>query len=110
MSLSVVAAAVEVVKKTGDGNLKYLINNAGLGIVAPLLDTNIDEGRKMFEVNYWGALAMIQAFVPFIVATKGTIANIGSGAGNVKFPWIGMLFSSPPPPPFSKEILESFPS
>ena len=88
----VVAACVDVVKKTGDGKLKYLVNNAGLGIVAPILDTNIDEGRKMFEVNYWGALAMIQAFVPFIKEAEGTITNVGSGAANVTIPWIGMFF------------------
>ena len=94
----VVAAAVEVVRKTGDGKLKYLVNNAGAGIVAPILDTNLDQARQMFDVNYWGPLAMIQAFVPLIKESKGTIANIGSGAGNITFPWVGELFSMSSPP------------
>ena len=76
--------------------MKYLVNSAGLGIVAPVLDTNLDEGRKLFEVNYWGALAMIQAFIPFIVQAKGTIANVGSGAGNVTIPWVGMFLPHRP--------------
>jgi len=42
---------------------------------------------------------MIQAFVPLIKETQGTIANIGSGAGNITIPWIG-IFCPPPTPIF----------
>jgi short-subunit dehydrogenase len=45
--------AVEKVKGTGDGKLKYLVNNAGRGVVGPLLDGDESEERKVFEVNYW---------------------------------------------------------
>lgn len=97
----IVTAAVEVVKKTGDGKLKYLVNNAGAGIIAPVLDTNLDEGRKMFEINYWGPLAMIQAFVPLIKQERGTIVNVGSGAGSLTFLWLG---GCPPFPSHIKQL------
>lgn len=63
---SVRAAADEVRTRTG-GVLDYLVNNAGQGYQVPLLDANLDEGRKLFEVNLWGLLAVTQAFAPLLV-------------------------------------------
>ncbi|KAG9245349.1 putative short-chain dehydrogenase/reductase [Calycina marina] len=89
-----IAKAVAIVNKTGDGTLKYLVNNAGVGMVMPILDTDIDEGKQMFEANFWGPVAMIKAFAPMIVEAKGTIVNVGSGAGSLPFIWIGVYAAS----------------
>lgn len=89
-SRSSVAHAVQVVKMTGDGKLRYLINNAGGGFIAPLLDADIDNAKEMFEVNVWGLLRTTQAFASMVVEEKGTIVNIGSSAGVVIFPFSGI--------------------
>lgn len=82
-----VAAAVKNVQATGDGKLKYLINNAGLGFTSPVLDVDIEKAKEMWEVNYWGVLRTTKAFAGLVVEGKGTIVNVGSAAGYVSFPY-----------------------
>ena len=84
-----VATAVKSVKETGNGKLKYLINNAGGGYVMPVLDTDIEKGKEMFEVNFWGPIRVANALSPMIIESTGTIVNISSGAAYINFPWTG---------------------
>jgi 1-acylglycerone phosphate reductase len=93
---SIVAAVDAVSKKTG-GTLDYLINNAGSGLVSPFLDTNLDEARKLFDVNFWGVLYCIQAFKHLLVKSKGTIVNIASIAAVVPNPYESKLAPDPTP-------------
>lgn len=85
-----IVAAVEAVKaKTGGKGLDILINNAGAGYTMPLVDADLDQGRRMFEVNFWGMLATVQAFTPLLVKSKGTVVNVSSVGGILYTPWIG---------------------
>ncbi|KAF3002822.1 hypothetical protein E8E14_006001 [Neopestalotiopsis sp. 37M] len=95
---SVRAAADEVRNRTG-GVLDYLVNNAGQGYQVPLLDANLDEGRKLFEVNLWGLLAVTQVFAPLLVEAavrggKPRVVNIGSVVSRVQVPWEGLYNAS----------------
>lgn len=56
----------------------------------PTVDINIEDAKEMFDTNLWGALAMIQAFAPLIVAAKGTFVNITSVAGHLNVPFMGI--------------------
>lgn len=49
-----IARAVEAVKAETNGQLDVLINNSGGGFVAPLLDSSIEDGQNLFDVNVWG--------------------------------------------------------
>ncbi|KAG4442941.1 hypothetical protein IFR05_001554 [Cadophora sp. M221] len=94
-----IAAAVQQVKSSGKGpgRLKYLVNNAGVGLVGPLLDGRgvLDKERAVFETNLWGPLAVIRAFVPIMVESGGgTLVNIGSSAGVLNVPWNGIYAAS----------------
>ncbi|KAJ3554840.1 hypothetical protein NPX13_g10501 [Xylaria arbuscula] len=60
------------------GKLDILINNAGCDFLMPLLDVNIEEAKRFFDVNFWGALAVTQAFSPMIIKAKGIILNYSS--------------------------------
>ncbi|KAF2878525.1 oxidoreductase [Massariosphaeria phaeospora] len=82
------------VKTQTDGKLDYLVNNAGRGYVFPLLDADIEEGKKMFDANLWGVLKMIQVFSPLLIDTKGTVVNIGSLSASLYFPWSGLYCAS----------------
>jgi 1-acylglycerone phosphate reductase len=86
-----ISAAVDAVRGTGDGKLKYLVNNAGLGLVMPILDTDVEKARKLFDVNFLGTLAITKAFVPLLIegGEGGCVLNMGSGAGLVNVPWSG---------------------
>jgi NADP-dependent 3-hydroxy acid dehydrogenase YdfG len=87
-SPSSIAAALEFVK-TKTGTLDYLVNNSGQAMVMPVLDTNLEEAKKMFDVNLWGVFAMTQAFAPLVIASKGSLVNICSIAGYLNSPWMG---------------------
>lgn len=87
-SSSTITAAVEIVKAHTGGTLDYLVNNAGRNYVMPTLDVDINEGKRLFDVNFWGALAVTQAFVPMLIAAKGTIVNICSISSHINVPWM----------------------
>lgn len=65
------------------GPVDVLVNSAGIvGANKPLLDTNADDWRAVFEVNVIGIVNTIQAFVPGMVQRGwGRVVNIASMAG-----------------------------
>ncbi|MFT7221003.1 MAG: NAD(P)-dependent dehydrogenase (short-subunit alcohol dehydrogenase family) [Candidatus Azotimanducaceae bacterium] len=81
---SVKSAFAEITKT---GPVDVLINNAGIGGSGPLELTPEDEHRQMFETNYFGALACIQAVLPEMRERKtGCIVNITSAVGLLATP------------------------
>ncbi|KAI1387868.1 NAD(P)-binding protein [Hypoxylon trugodes] len=73
-----IAAAVESVTKETDGRLDILVNNSGVNFPMPALDTPIAEAKALFDINFWGALAMLQAFAPLLIKAKGCLVNNAS--------------------------------
>ena len=55
----------------------------------PLLDVDIEEARKYFDVTFWGVFAVTQAFAPMVVNAKGVIVNHSSVVWNLYIPWGG---------------------
>ncbi|KAJ6440988.1 short-chain dehydrogenase/reductase [Purpureocillium lavendulum] len=90
---SISNAATDVAAATV-GTLDILVNNSGLGQAGPILDSDLDFSRKMFEVNFFGRVATTQAFAPLLIQAKGTVLNIGSIAGVCPQPWKGMYNAS----------------
>jgi 1-acylglycerone phosphate reductase len=60
----------------------------------PLLDSQISVAREMFDVNVFALVAVTQAFAPLLIASKGTVVNIGSIVGKFPFPWQGFYNAS----------------
>ncbi|PSR81484.1 hypothetical protein BD289DRAFT_413058 [Coniella lustricola] len=90
---------------TAGRGLNVLVNNAGIGYVMPLLDTSIEESKRLFEINVWGMLAVTQKFSPLLIDAKGTILNISSLAGAVRMAWQGVYNSSKASLTFLSETL-----
>ena len=65
------------------GRIDALVNNAGYGIAKDIEDTTEDEWDALMATNVKGAFLCSQACVPHLRATRGTIVNIGSVAGQV---------------------------
>ena len=84
-----IAAAATILADQASGKLDCLVNNAGLPMMMPVLDSNIEAARTIFDVNLWGVLAMSQAFATMLIETKGILVNIGSIAGYMNSPFNG---------------------
>jgi 1-acylglycerone phosphate reductase len=73
-----IAAAVEAVKNHTHGTLDFLINNSGRNHFSPVLDIDIAEAKRIYDINLWGALEVTQKFAPLVIKAKGNIGNITS--------------------------------
>lgn len=63
--------------------LRAVVNNAGIAINAPVETLPLDQWRRQFEVNLFGHIAVTQALLPFLHASRGPIVNISSVGGKV---------------------------
>jgi NAD(P)-dependent dehydrogenase (short-subunit alcohol dehydrogenase family) len=60
--------------------LHILVNNAGIILGKPLLDTTVDEWDRLAAVNGRGTFLMIRGALPLIDKLSGSVVNISSGA------------------------------
>jgi len=86
--------AIERLEQGGDP-IDVLINNAGYGSEGVLEETPLDELRRQFEVNVFGAVAMIRAVLPAMRARRaGQIINVTSMGGYITMPGLGAYHGS----------------
>jgi len=77
------------------GAIDVLVNNAGYGHEGILEESPIDELRRQFEVNVFGAVAMIQAVLPAMRKRRaGHILNITSMGGIITLPGLSYYHGS----------------
>ncbi|WP_430365416.1 oxidoreductase [Trinickia sp. NRRL B-1857] len=69
------------------GPIDVLVNNAGYGYESILEESTLADWRKQFDVNVFGAVAMMQAVLPYMRRRKrGHIINITSMGGYMTLP------------------------
>jgi NAD(P)-dependent dehydrogenase (short-subunit alcohol dehydrogenase family) len=77
------------------GAIDILVNNAGYGLVGGVEETSPSEMRTQFEVNVFGAVAVMQAVLPFMRQRRaGRIINISSVSGLVGWAALGIYSGS----------------
>jgi NAD(P)-dependent dehydrogenase (short-subunit alcohol dehydrogenase family) len=77
------------------GAIDVLVNNAGYGHEGILEESSIDDLRRQFEVNVFGAVAMIQAVLPSMRKRRtGHILNITSMGGIITLPGLSYYHGS----------------
>lgn len=87
-----IEAARQAVLATGLP-LRAVVSNAGIAVAGPLETLPIDELRRQFEVNVFGAIALAQAFLPSL-SEDGRVIFVGSVSGRLPTPYIGPYSSS----------------
>lgn len=71
------------------GPIDVLVNNAGYGHEGILEEASLEEMRRQFEVNVFGAVAMMKAVLPGMRARRaGRIINVTSMGGFITMPGI----------------------
>jgi len=84
-----ITAAVEQAKEHF-GTIDILVNNAGIGYFGAIEESEDEEVRRMFEINFWGLANMTKAVLPIMRKQRsGHILNVASIGGLVGFPAVG---------------------
>jgi len=69
------------------GHIDLVVNNAGSGSYAPFFDAALDEFHELMQVNYFGALYVTRAALPFMVRQgSGHVVFVASVAGRIASP------------------------
>jgi 3-oxoacyl-[acyl-carrier protein] reductase len=82
------ADVVRMVQQVVDafGGYDVLINNAGFGHFAPLVDTKLDDMQRVYATNVFGAMLVARESAKhFIPQRRGNIINVASTAGQRGF-------------------------
>jgi NAD(P)-dependent dehydrogenase (short-subunit alcohol dehydrogenase family) len=79
------AGVEQIIAETG--RVDALINNAGYGSYGAIEDVPLDEARRQFDVNVFGAMRLTQTVLPHMRRQhSGTGGNISSMGGKIHTP------------------------
>jgi NAD(P)-dependent dehydrogenase (short-subunit alcohol dehydrogenase family) len=78
------------------GRVDILVNNAGVAHAGKIIDCEIEDWRRLLDVNVMGVVHGIHAFLPRMLEQKtpGHIVNTASGAGLFANPGMGPYCAS----------------
>jgi 3-oxoacyl-[acyl-carrier protein] reductase len=82
--VSVEADVVRIVRTVLErfGDYDVLINNAGFGLFAPLVETKLEDMQRVYGTNVFGAMLVARESARhFITRNRGNIVNVASTAG-----------------------------
>src|SRR5580704_6373095 len=77
------------VTQQGEGRLDLLISNAGILTPGPLEVLPLSAIRREFDVNVFGALAVVNSFLPALRKSRGRIVQVSTMTATLPFPFNG---------------------
>lgn len=85
------AAVEELVQRTIAtwGRIDIVVNNAGVGLAAPVAVLEEEDLAAAMQVNLFGPLALTQAALPFLRRTGGQVIVVSSVVGLRALPYLG---------------------
>lgn len=90
---SVTAAINKIYKNSG--RLDVVVNNAGYGLLGAGESATIEQIKNQFDVNFYGAIRVIQAVLPIMRQQRsGHIINVSSTSGVRAVPGLGFYAAS----------------
>lgn len=72
-------------ENTGSTHLDYLVNNAGIALYSPIMDTTEEQLDEIFNIHFKGVFFLSQKLLPFM-NDGGGIINISSGLARFALP------------------------
>jgi NAD(P)-dependent dehydrogenase (short-subunit alcohol dehydrogenase family) len=91
-------SAQELADATFDhfGAAHILCNNAGIAVLGPMVNATTADWRLTFDINFWGVVHGVQAFLPRMVeqGQGGHVLNTASMAGLTGMAWLGVYSAS----------------
>jgi len=93
--------ATQVGDEIGSAGLNVLVSNAGILTPGPLEVLPLHAIKREFDVNVFGSLSVINAFLPALRAARGRIVQVGAMTGRFPLPFNG-------PSSASKAAFEAF--
>jgi NAD(P)-dependent dehydrogenase (short-subunit alcohol dehydrogenase family) len=78
----------QIVAQCGAAGLQGVVNNAGIALAGPLEFMPLEAFEKQFNINVLGLIAVTQAVLPLIRASRGRIVLTGSNSGFMCEPFL----------------------
>lgn len=91
---SIAVARAQIIDRSGQDGLRGLVNNAGIGVGGVLEYVDLDDFRRVLEVNVTGQVAVTQAMLPLLRRGHGRIAFTSSDNGRWAPPYMGPYAAS----------------
>lgn len=76
------------------GGFDTWVNNAGIGLYGPLEELQVEDMRRLFEVNFWGVVYGSRVAVAHLKHKGGALINVGSVASEQAVPLQGVYSAS----------------
>lgn len=93
--------AIEETRQRLDGGLLHaLVNNAGIspkgdgGSRLGTLETDLDDWKKVFQVNFFAPIMLARGLLTELRATRGSVVNVTSIAGSRVHPFAGAAYGT----------------
>ncbi len=83
-----------VAAEVDQAGLSGLVNNAGIPYGGPVEYISLDEVRREYDVNFFGVIAVTQAFLSLLRRGRGRIVNMSSIGGMVSAPFVAPYSST----------------
>src|SRR4051812_25223061 len=76
------------------GRIDTWVNNAGVSIYGKIVDTPVEDMRRLFETDFWGVVHGSLAAVEHLRQRGGALINVGSTVSDRAIPLQGVYSSS----------------